>query len=77
MDFKKKMQVKKGNIILIFIIVFIGFLLRFYNFFNIPFSLDEHGVAFTSHFKDFNELLIIRIFIDGHPAGITIFQFIG
>ncbi len=65
----------KINYLLLIIIISIAAILRFYNFFNIPYIGDEFGVVYWSRFNSVHDLVLKLIVFDGHPAGITILSY--
>lgn len=73
--FISKLNENPSNKILLFLIIGIGILLRFWNYLEIPFTYDEFGVVYTTRFTSFDELLTKRIMLDGHPAGISVFSY--
>ncbi len=61
--------------ILIFLIIAIGAVLRFYNYSNIPFTHDEFSAIIRTQFSSFHELIAKGVMIDGHPAGVQVFLY--
>lgn len=57
-----------------FIIIVASFL-RFWNFFEIPFTRDEFSALFRTRFASFSELIEKGIMPDGHPAGVQLFLY--
>ena len=57
------------------IILLIGALLRFYKFFELPFTFDELGAIDRLHHNTFSELIEKGIKIDFHPAGVQVFLY--
>lgn len=57
-----------------FIIIVASFL-RFWNFFEIPFTHDEFSALFRTRFASFTELIEKGIMPDGHPAGVQLFLY--
>jgi hypothetical protein len=62
------------NILLVFILL-VGFILRFYQLTDIPFTHDEFSAYFRTKFDTFSDLIAYGARIDGHPAGIQVFLF--
>ena len=54
-------------------ILAIAFILRFYNFWDLPFTNDELSTLNRLNYNTFNELLKNAIWTDGHPAGVQSF----
>lgn len=69
------MLTKLSNKHIIGFILFIAVVLRFYHFFEIPFTHDEFSAFFRTQFNGFNELIEKGVKVDGHPAGIQVFLF--
>ncbi len=63
------------NKTIILLILSITVILRFFNYFEIPFSHDEFSALFRLHFDNFSELIDKGVKIDGHPAGIQVFLY--
>lgn len=63
-----------NGIILIFILL-TSISLRFFNYFDIPFTYDEFSAFFRLNFDSFSELIEKGVKIDGHPAGIHVFLY--
>ena len=61
--------------LLIFLILVIGAVLRFYNYGNIPFTHDEFSAVFRTQFSTFHELITKGVVVDTHPAGIQVFLY--
>ncbi len=64
-----------GNKKILLFILFIAALLRFYNFFDIPFTHDEFSALFRLNFDSFGELIEKGVKVDGHPAGVQVFLY--
>lgn len=60
---------------LLFSVLFVGLLLRFYNFFDIPFTHDEFSTLFRTNFNSFQELINKGVKIDAHPAGLQVWVY--
>jgi hypothetical protein len=69
--FKKEIN---NNTIFILIIV-IAIILRFINYFEIPFTHDEFSALFRLKFNSFSTLIEKGVKIDGHPAGVQVFLY--
>jgi len=65
---------KNNGIIIVFILV-IATLLRFYRFFDIPYTLDELSALNRTFYSSFSELIEKGVYNDGHPALIQVFLF--
>ena len=66
---------KNIDSILIFIILAVGVILRFYKFTEIPFTNDELSALYRARFDSFHELIAKGVLIDGHPAGVQVFLY--
>ena len=66
---------KLTNKTIIFLILLIAIILRFFNYFEIPFTHDEFSALFRLNFDSFSNLIEKGVKIDGHPAGIQVFLF--
>ncbi len=66
---------KLTNTFIILIILTAAAILRFYNYFEIPFTHDEFSALFRLNFDSFSELIEKGVKIDGHPAGIQVFLY--
>ncbi|MGE0077170.1 MAG: glycosyltransferase family 39 protein [Bacteroidales bacterium] len=73
----KKFDISKVNVdyLLLFIIVLLGCILRFYNLFEIPYTHDELSALIRLNFSSFRELIENGVKEDGHPAGMQVFLF--
>jgi hypothetical protein len=63
------------HISLLIVILFVGFALRFYDFFNLPFTWDELSAWHRLNFDSFSDLIQYGVKPDGHPAGIQVFLY--
>jgi len=61
--------------ILLLIILLIAFVLRFYQFGELPFMWDELSAWNRLHFDSFSELIELGVKPDGHPAGVQVFLY--
>jgi len=61
--------------ILIFLIIVIGAVLRFYNYSEIPFTHDEFSAVFRTQFGSFHDLIAKGVVVDTHPAGVQVFLY--
>jgi hypothetical protein len=67
---------RTANNILLVIIIGLAILLRCWDYFDLPYiTYDEFGVIYSTRLKTFHELLTMRIFPDGHPAGMSVFSY--
>ena len=66
---------KITNQLTILLILFIGSILRFYNYVEIPFTHDEFSALFRLNFDSFSELIEKGVKVDGHPAGVHVFLY--
>lgn len=63
----------KSEKILLISILAIGFVLRFFQLTDIPFSNDELSALNRLHFPNFSEMILGAVVTDGHPAGVQTF----
>jgi hypothetical protein len=68
---------KITNQLTILLILFIGSILRFYSYVEIPFTNDEFSALFRLNFDSFSELIEKSVKVDGHPAGVHVFYITG
>ncbi len=61
--------------LLIFLIVVVGAILRFYNYNSIPFTHDEFSAIFRTQFSNFHDLITQGVVVDTHPAGVQVFLY--
>ncbi|MFA7051350.1 MAG: glycosyltransferase family 39 protein, partial [Bacilli bacterium] len=66
---------KLTNKTVLLIILLVAVFLRFYNFFELPFTHDEFSAFFRLQFDSFSELIEKGVKVDGHPAGIQVFLY--
>jgi hypothetical protein len=66
---------KLTNKTVIILILLSAIILRFINYFEIPFTHDEFSALFRLNFASFSELIEKGVKIDGHPAGIQVFLY--
>lgn len=66
---------KINNESILVLIIIVAMILRFFNYFEIPFTHDEFSALFRLQFDSFSELVEKGIKIDGHPAGIQVFLY--
>ncbi len=66
---------KITNRFILVLIVLTAATLRFFNYFEIPFTHDEFSALFRLNFDSFSELIEKGVKIDGHPAGIQVFEY--
>jgi hypothetical protein len=63
------------HLVLLFI-VFVGAILRFYDYSNLPYSYDEFSALFRTRFDNFNDLIRFGVVAtDTHPAGVQVFMY--
>jgi hypothetical protein len=64
------------NNILLFLILIVASVLRFYNYSEIPFTYDEFSAWFRTQFDNFNDLIYYGVkTTDTHPAGVQVFEY--
>lgn len=56
-------------------ILLVGTVLRFYDYFNLPFSYDEFSALFRTRFDSFGVLIEEGVKSDYHPAGVQVFLY--
>jgi len=67
---------RKSIFTLLGVILFTGFVLRFWNFWNIPFMFDELSAMGRTTYSNFNDLIRFGVIErDSHPAGIQVFLY--
>ncbi len=66
---------KLTNSAILFIIMVLAAVLRFYNYSEIPFTHDEFSALFRTNFSTFSDLIEKGVKVDGHPAGIQVFLY--
>lgn len=73
----KRIETRKVNLdyLLLFAIVLLGTLLRFYNYLEIPYTHDELSALIRLDYSSFSDLIEKGVKVDGHPAGIQVFLF--
>ncbi len=65
-----------SNTITFIFIVIVGCILRFYNYFEIPYTHDEFSALFRTDFNSFSDLIEYGVKIpDTHPAGVQVFLY--
>jgi hypothetical protein len=67
------MKIKNNSILLIILLVATA--LRFYNYFEIPFTHDEFSALFRTYFNNFSTLIEKGVKVDTHPAGVQVFLY--
>lgn len=61
--------------LVIYLVLILAFLLRFYRLFDIPFTHDEFSTLFRTNFNSFTELINKGVKIDAHPAGLQVWVY--
>ena len=64
-----------SNKSILLLILIISIILRFFNYFEIPFTYDEFSAFFRLNFDNFSELIDKGVKIDAHPAGIHVLMY--
>jgi len=73
---KSKAQKSPSVYYLLVFILVVAFVLRFWNFWNIPFTFDELSAMSRTTFDSFSELIRVGVVEkDTHPAGIQVFMY--
>ncbi len=65
---------KYFTLILVFILL-VGMVLRFWNFWEIPFTYDELSALSRLQFDSLSEIIRFGVTPDGHPAGVHVFLY--
>ncbi len=65
---------KSSNGLLILILL-VGAILRFWNYFNMPFTYDEMSALLRTNFTNFDDLIDKGVKIDTHPPGVQVFMY--
>ncbi len=60
---------------ILFFILLVAAILRFYDYFSIPFTHDDFSALFRLNYDTFRELIEKGVKPDGHPAGVQIFLY--
>ena len=72
----KRFELWGINNILLYLIIFVATVLRFYHYSEIPFTYDEFSAWFRTGFDNFNDLIYYGVkTTDTHPAGVQIFEY--
>ena len=66
---------KLNNKTIFLIILLVAAILRFFNYFEVPFTHDEFSALFRLQVESFRELIDTGVKPDGHPAGIQVFLY--
>ncbi|NEN24829.1 glycosyltransferase family 39 protein [Cryomorpha ignava] len=66
---------KISNKAILFFILIVACVFRFYDFAHIPFTHDEFSALFRTRFSSFHELIERGVRPDGHPAGVQVFLY--
>ncbi len=66
---------KKGNTAILILIITVACLLRFYRWFDIPYTHDEFSAIFRTNFLSFSELINKGVVPDTLPAGVQVFLY--
>jgi hypothetical protein len=62
--------------LLLVLILFVGAILRFYNYAELPYSYDEFSALFRTRFDNFSDLIYYGVkTTDTHPAGVQVFMY--
>jgi len=73
MDFRSRI---KPDYFLLAFILLVGSALRFYHYFEIPFTYDEFSAFFRTRFDNFRDLIEYGVKrTDTHPAGVQVFMY--
>ena len=68
-------RIQLANKAVLFLILSVTIVLRFFNYFDIPFTHDEFSALFRLKFDSFPELIEKGVKVDGHPAGVHVFLY--
>ncbi|MBI4647489.1 MAG: glycosyltransferase family 39 protein [Bacteroidia bacterium] len=66
---------KLTNTTILFFILLVAIALRFFNYFEIPYTHDELSALFRTNYDNFSTLIEKGVKEDGHPAGIQVFLY--
>ncbi len=62
--------------LMLLLTVFVGAILRFYDYSHLPYSHDEFSALFRTRFDNFNDLIRFGVVAtDTHPAGVQVFMY--
>ncbi len=68
-----KLKISTDNLLILFV-VFLAAILRFYNFWDLPFMHDEFSAILRANYDSFSDLIEIGVKQnDSHPAGVQVF----
>jgi hypothetical protein len=60
---------------LLLLIILVGAILRFWNYFNMPYTYDEMSALLRTNFTNFDDLIEKGVKIDTHPPGVQVFMY--
>lgn len=66
---------KNTDRLLLWLILIVAGVLRFWNFTEIPFMHDEYSALFRTNFDTLHDLIVGGVLTDTHPAGVQIFLY--
>lgn len=69
------MSQQKKEYIVLAIILFLGFIIRLYNYANFSLSNDELSAIYRLNFSNLHDIVAQGVAIDFHPAGVQIFLY--
>lgn len=61
---------------LLFVVLIVASILRFWNFFEIPLTHDEVSALNRTHFDNFSDLIEYGVKADTHPPGVQVFTYL-
>lgn len=71
-SFVTYLKSSKGLLILILLI---GAVLRFWNYFNMPYTYDEMSALLRTNFTNFKDVIEYGVKVDTHPPGVQVFMY--
>ena len=75
MKFNKNIPSELTNRVLLYLIIVVAIVLRFYKLDEVPFTHDEFSALFRTQYDNLRDLIDYGVKGDGHPAGIQILLF--
>ena len=68
-------NIKNNGNLLILLIILVAAILRFYNYFELPYTHDELSAILRTRYDSFSDLINLGVKTDNHPAGMQIFLY--
>ncbi len=60
---------------ILLLIILVGAVLRFWNYFQMPFTYDEMSALLRTNFTNFNDVIEKGVKVDTHPPGVQVFMY--